>query len=117
MSEQDYLPEHHLARFVVEIVDQLDLSALVGAYAGPEMAAELRQALGEEVRYNAVTPEAYRGFGFPGAEDLGNMFQFKRDFEDYYCGVRDLEAARSLNPELQSFAGWLARNKDGIPLS
>jgi transposase len=31
---QEYLPEDHLARFVVEIVDRLDLSQLVAAYAG-----------------------------------------------------------------------------------
>ena len=31
---QEYLPEDHLARFVVEIVDRLDLSRLVAAYAG-----------------------------------------------------------------------------------
>jgi len=31
---QDYLPEDHLARFVVEIVDQLDLSHLSAAYTG-----------------------------------------------------------------------------------
>jgi hypothetical protein len=80
------------------------------------MAAELSKALGQEVRYNAVTPEAYRGFGFPGAEDLGNMFQFKRDFEDYYCGARNLDVARSLNPALQSFSTWLAQNKGRIPL-
>jgi len=33
-SLQDWLPEDHLARFVVEIVDQLDLSSLKAAYAG-----------------------------------------------------------------------------------
>jgi transposase len=33
-SVQEYLPQDHLARFVVEIVDQLDLSHLVRAYAG-----------------------------------------------------------------------------------
>jgi uncharacterized protein YbjT (DUF2867 family) len=88
-----------------------------GHLTGTGMAAELSRAFGEEVRYNAVAPEAYRGFGFPGAEDLGNMFQFKRDFEDYYCGARDLAVTHSLNPELQSFAEWLARNKDRIPLS
>lgn len=33
-SVQDWLPERHLARFVVEIVDQLDLSSLKQAYAG-----------------------------------------------------------------------------------
>lgn len=83
---------------------------------GAEMAKALGDAIGEEVRYNAVSPEAYRGFGFPGAEDLGNMFQFKRDFNEYFRGARDIELARSLNPELQSLETWLARNKDRIPL-
>jgi len=83
---------------------------------GGEMAAALTQALGEEVRYNAVEPAVYRGFGFPGAEDLGNMFQFKRDFEDYFCGVRKVDVAKALNPELQSFAQWLSANKGRIPL-
>ncbi len=83
---------------------------------GAQMAAALSKALGQDVRYNDVTPEVYRGFGFPGAEDLGNMFQFKRDFEEYYCGARNLQFARSLNPELQTFDQWLAQNKARIPL-
>ena len=72
--------------------------------------------LGQEVRYNDVPPEVYRGFGFPGAEDLGNMFQSKRDFEREFCGARDPEFARRLNPELQTFKTWLERNKERIPL-
>jgi len=83
---------------------------------GTQMAAALAKALGQEVRYNDVPPEVYRGFGFPGAEDLGNMFQFKRDFEHVYCGARNLEVARALNPSLQTFDAWLAQNKDRIPL-
>ena len=83
---------------------------------GAEMAASLSKALGEEVGYNAVSPEAYRGFGFPGAEDLGNMFQFKRDFEASYCASRDLAVSRSLNPELKTFDAWLAENGSRIPL-
>ncbi len=84
---------------------------------GAQMAAALGTALGQAVSFNAVTPEAYRGFGFPGAEDLGNMFQFKRDFESYFCGARDLAFSRSLNPQLQTFAEWLVANKARIPLS
>jgi uncharacterized protein YbjT (DUF2867 family) len=84
---------------------------------GSEMAAALGRALGREVRYNAVTPAQYRGFGFPGADDLGNMFQFYADFEDYFTGARPLAVARKLNPALQSFAQWAAANKDRIPLS
>ena len=84
---------------------------------GSEMAAALGRALGQEVRYNAVTPAQYRGFGFPGADDLGNMFQFYADFEDYFTGARPLSVARKLNPALQTFAQWAAANKDRIPFS
>jgi uncharacterized protein YbjT (DUF2867 family) len=82
---------------------------------GAEMAEELGRALGQEVLYNAVSPADYRAFGFPGAEDLGNMFQFKKEFETYFCGARDLALSRALNPRLQDFRTWLARNKDRIP--
>src|SRR5215204_5720722 len=51
---------------------------------GADMAAALTRALGQEIRYHSVPPEVYRGLGFPGADDLGNMFQFKRDFNDYF---------------------------------
>ena len=84
--------------------------------SGSEMAAALSRALGKPVRYNAVTPEAYRGFGFPGADDLGNMFQFKRDFEADFRGARDPKVARGLNPALQTFDQWLAANAGRIPL-
>jgi uncharacterized protein YbjT (DUF2867 family) len=84
---------------------------------GAQMAVALGKALGREVICNAVTPEQYRGFGFPGAEDLGNMFQFNRDFADDFCAARSIEASRALNPELQSFADWLAQNRERIPLA
>jgi uncharacterized protein YbjT (DUF2867 family) len=83
---------------------------------GAQMAAALTKALGQEVRYNDVAPEVYRSFDFPGADDLGNMFQFKRDFEDVFCGARDPGVARSINPSLQTFETWLAQNKSRIPL-
>ncbi len=79
-----------------------------------KMAEALGKALGRPVRYNEITPEAYRGFGFPGADDLGNMFQVYRDFEKEICGLRDLGVSRSLNPELQSFEQWLAKNQDKL---
>jgi uncharacterized protein YbjT (DUF2867 family) len=83
---------------------------------GAQMAVALTKALGRTVRYNDVPPEVYRRLGFPGAEDLGNMFQFKRDFEHVFCGARDIGFTRSLNPSLQTFESWLAKNKSRIPL-
>jgi hypothetical protein len=58
----------------------------------------------------------YRSFGFPGADDLGNMFQFKADFEKDFCAARSLAFSRSVNPQLQTFAQWLAANKERLPL-
>jgi hypothetical protein len=51
-----------------------------------------------------------------GVKDLGNMFQFKRDFEEYICGARNLDAARALNSALASFDTWLTENQSRIPL-
>jgi uncharacterized protein YbjT (DUF2867 family) len=83
---------------------------------GQAMASALTRALGQTVRYNAVTPEAYRSFGFPGADDLGNMFQVKRDFEAAYCAARDVAYSRRLNPELLTFDQWLEKSRTAIPL-
>ncbi len=82
-----------------------------GHPTGAEMAAAFSRLLGKTVRYNAVSPAAYRSFGFPGAEDLGNMFQYYHDFEEPFCAARSLAFSRSVNPSLQSFETWLANNK------
>ncbi|MBL8543334.1 MAG: NmrA/HSCARG family protein [Hyphomonadaceae bacterium] len=84
---------------------------------GAEMAAVLSEVLGVSVKHNAVSPADYRGFGFPGADDLGNMFQFYRDFEADFRRVRDPAVARALNPDLQDFRAFVTRNKDRIPLT
>jgi uncharacterized protein YbjT (DUF2867 family) len=84
---------------------------------GAEMAASLGRALGREVRYAAIPPDAYRALGFPGSDDLGNMFQFKHDFNDEFCAARSIETSRSLNPRLMSFDDWLSANAAKIPLT
>jgi uncharacterized protein YbjT (DUF2867 family) len=82
--------------------------------SGAQMAAGFSELLGQEVRYNAITPDVFRSLGFPGADDLGNMFQFKRDFNDYFCGARSIAFSKSINPELQDFRAWLKNNKSAI---
>jgi hypothetical protein len=83
---------------------------------GQEMARAMTQALGKAITYNPVSFEVYRKFGFPGADDLANMFQFKHNFNEAFCRARNLAVARSLNPSLQTFEQWLAQNKSRIPL-
>lgn len=85
--------------------------AIAGGHpTGQQMADAFTKALGQPVKYNDVPADAHRKFGFPGADEMGNMFQFKRDFEKEYCGARSIEASRALNPELQTFEQWLATN-------
>ena len=61
---QDYLPEEHLARFVVDVVDQLDIHAFVKAYRGvgskawhPSMTAKAEIERRAEARYQQERAE------------------------------------------------------------
>lgn len=83
---------------------------------GNEMADKLTKALGKNVIYTNVSPDTYRSFGFPGADDLGNMFQFKRDFNDDFNEIRNENFSMELNPQLQNFDKWLSINASRIPL-
>jgi uncharacterized protein YbjT (DUF2867 family) len=87
-----------------------------GHLTGAQMAKSLTKALGQEVRYNDIPPATYRSFGFTGADDLGNMFQFNSEFEQDCCDARSISETKSLNPELQTFDRWLVQNKSRIPL-
>jgi len=84
--------------------------------SGPEMAAKLAAALGRKVNFFDVPFDVYRGLGFPGAEDLGNMFQFQAIGGEEFLGTRDPKLARSLNPALLDFDAWLAANVAKIPI-
>ena len=66
--------------------------------------------------YNEITPEQYRGFGFPGADDLGNMFQFYRDFDDVCNSIRDVKFSKELNPELNHLKCGLQKMQNACPL-
>ncbi|HUK35665.1 MAG TPA: NmrA/HSCARG family protein [Vicinamibacterales bacterium] len=77
-----------------------------------QIASMLTTALGTRVRYVDVDPATYRTWDFPGAAELSNMLQFKRDFQEAFCGVRSVERSRQLNPSLQTFETWLSRHAE-----
>jgi uncharacterized protein YbjT (DUF2867 family) len=82
-----------------------------------EMGQKLSKGLGiGPVKYNAVDADVYRGFGFPGADEMGNMFQVYRDFEKQVLGARSADVARQLNPQMQTFDQWVSKNKSRIPV-
>ena len=85
--------------------------------SGKQMADALSKALGEPVVYNKIPAEVYRSFGFPGADDLGNMSQIYDEFEEKVNELRDVVLSKKLNPDLQNFEQWLSINANRIPLS
>lgn len=85
--------------------------------SGEAMAAKLGKVLGQVIKFQDVPFDVYRGLGFPGAEDLGNMFQFQAIRGDAFLKDRDPVLARALNPALLSFDDWLAQNKDALTIA
>ena len=83
---------------------------------GNEMADSLSKALGEQVVYNKIPADVYRSFGFPGADDLGNMFQFYDEFEKELNKTRDVSMSKQLNPDLMNFEQWLKKYASKIPV-
>lgn len=80
-----------------------------------QMGETLSRVLGVgAIAYAAVDADAYRGFGFPGADELGNMFQIYRDFEEQVLALRSADTARRLNPELQTYEEFVAKNREAI---
>ena len=84
--------------------------------SGAEMAGKFSDTLSIDCRFRPMSPEAYRNLGFPGADDLGNMFQVFDEFEQAYRASRSVDAARALAPSLMDFDQWLAKYKSRIPL-
>jgi len=82
---------------------------------GAQYAAMLGQAMGKTVSYFPITPAAYRALGFPGADDLGNMFQFYAEHAAELIETRDIPKAKALHPGLMDFAAWLKKYGSQIP--
>jgi uncharacterized protein YbjT (DUF2867 family) len=85
--------------------------------SGPEMAAAFAKIVGQPVRFQDVPFETYRGLGFPGADDMGNMFEWQAILGHEFHALRDANLARELNPELQNFSDWLAANASRIKVA
>jgi len=91
--------------------------SIAGAHAtGEELAAMFTRVLGEPVAYRPMSHDEVRAAGWPGADEIGNMYQFYADASESFVGARDLALVRALNPRLEDLEGWLRAHKDAIPL-
>jgi uncharacterized protein YbjT (DUF2867 family) len=85
---------------------------VVGEYlTGEQLTAALGAVLGEPVAYRPPTHEQFRGFGFAGADELGNMFQYYTEFPESYLGRRDRQAARAFNAHPLSLTDFLTAHR------
>jgi uncharacterized protein YbjT (DUF2867 family) len=84
--------------------------------SGPEYAAAFSLHLGAPVSFYDMPFDKYRALGFPGADDMGNMFEYQAILGEEFNRNRSPELARSLNPALQSFDVWLGANASRIPI-
>jgi hypothetical protein len=84
--------------------------------SGPEYAAAFSRHLGVPVSFYDMPFDEYRALGFPGADDMGNMYEHHAILNEELRRHRSPEVARALNPALQSFDRWLTTNASRIPL-
>jgi uncharacterized protein YbjT (DUF2867 family) len=75
-----------------------------------EYAKRMSRVLNQNIQYKYIPRDVYAKLGFPGAEELANMFEVQR----LYITDRQIDLIESygLNTEMQSFEKWLYRKKD-----
>ena len=84
--------------------------------SGDEMAAKLGKALGQTIAFYDMPFDAYRALGFPGADDLGNMFEYQMLLGPAFLKARDPKLTRELNPDARDFDAWLRDHASKIAI-
>ncbi|KAE8577532.1 hypothetical protein XENTR_v10022936 [Xenopus tropicalis] len=67
----------------------------------------MSKATGKTIKDAKISLDAYRSLGFPGAQELGNMFEFYQ-----MKPVRNVDLTLELNPKAKKFQEWMQQNKD-----
>ncbi|XP_074237748.1 nmrA-like family domain-containing protein 1 isoform X1 [Saimiri boliviensis] len=80
-------------------------------HTAEEYAALLTKHTRKVVHNTKMTPEDYEKLGFPGAQDLANMFRFYALRPD-----RDIELTLRLNPKALTLDQWLEQHKGDFAL-
>ncbi len=79
---------------------------------GDEYAEVMSRVSGKNVRYNYIPREVFAAFGFPGADDLADMFDFNRRFIP--TRAADIAESRALYPGMQTFEQWATSKRDAL---
>lgn len=60
---------------------------------------------GKKITYNSISTDQFKKLGFPGAEELGEMFAYLLDKDPYRSAP---EQSRALYPEAKTVEQWAA---------
>jgi uncharacterized protein YbjT (DUF2867 family) len=77
-----------------------------------DYAATMARVTGKDVRYAYVPRETFAALGFPGAEDLADMFEYYR--LHIPSRVEGIETSRALAPDLQTFETWARAHGEAL---
>ncbi|KUL41504.1 NmrA/HSCARG family protein [Actinoplanes awajinensis] len=81
---------------------------------GEQIAVAFARTLGELVVYRPPTHDQLRGLGFPGADELGNMFQYYAEFSEHALGLRGTGAARAMQPRWRNLTEFLTGHRSDV---
>ena len=79
-----------------------------------EMCDVIAKEFNVSIHYDAIEPDTYRTFPFPGAEEMGNNFQYFRDFNNEFLKLRSVDSMKKLNPNPLSFADFVSSHRGQI---
>jgi uncharacterized protein YbjT (DUF2867 family) len=101
-----------IGQMVVKVLDQGILGE-VGVSSehltGQQITERLSDATGKSYEYVAISPSEYRNLGFPGCQELGNMFEFKSCHNGDFCHRRHLnQVTQHYSPE--HFMSWCQKH-------
>lgn len=96
-------PEKYIGQVVKLAGDELPAT---------QYAEVMSRRTGAQIRYAHVPRETYAALGFPGAEDLADMFEYYRLLIP--SRAKDIESCRAIDPEVQSFEVWASKNEAGL---
>ncbi len=96
-------PDKFIGRLVGIVGDDL---------TGTQYAEIMSRELGRKVSYNHIPHDVFASFGFPGADDLANMFAMNAKFIPERSA--DIAESRKLNPNIRTFEQWVKDNKENL---
>jgi uncharacterized protein YbjT (DUF2867 family) len=88
------------------------IAAAGDVLTGEEYARVLSSVTGKKIVYQHMPRKTFASQGFPGAEELADMFEYYRVYKPY--GTEAVDRSRQLYPALETFEASVSKQKDAL---